>query len=183
MAYVTNFEHDVFISFTHDDNFSPSGKDEDGWVSRFEQNLVGMLTSLLPEKRKVAVWRDSQVRSNDILTEKIEAEVSRAAVLVSIVTPRYLNAPWCQKEISTFWAGRHAGFEPQIGERLRAFKVLIHDRDEVRELEKCASAYPPLMRDTRGHCFFESKPASADLTKLYWPRDLMDRDHRFLNTM
>ena len=56
MAYVTGFEQDVFISFTHDDN-QPFGINQDGWVALLERALTGLLCQRLPQKREVKVWR------------------------------------------------------------------------------------------------------------------------------
>jgi hypothetical protein len=33
MPYTRDFEHDIFISFSHEDNLAPEG--EKGWVSLF----------------------------------------------------------------------------------------------------------------------------------------------------
>jgi TIR domain-containing protein len=183
MAYVTGFDQDVFISFTHDDNLSLAGSlsGQDGWVSLFERSLAGYLSQRLPEKRKVVVWRDPEIRSNDILSQKIDREVSRAAVLVCVMSPRYLKAPWCQKEVSMFWRSRPQDFEPRIAERLRIFKVLVHDPEEVRrsEGEMSEQDYPAELRDTLGRSFFDANPAKENFTQLFWPRGLEDPDQRF----
>ena len=90
MAYVTGFEQDVFISFTHDDNL-PFGVNKDGWVALFERALTGLLIQRLPQKREVKVWRDPKLHSNNLLEETLDATVSRAAVLVCVMSARYLG--------------------------------------------------------------------------------------------
>jgi len=178
MAYVTGFEHDVFISFTHDDNQLVIGPD--GWITLFERVLTGLLRQRLPEKREIKVFRDPQLSSNDLLGNTLDSVVAQSAVLACVMSPRYLKADWCRRELSTFWQSRRQGFEPKLGGRLRAFKVLIQDAETIRAIEESLGEnYPPEMRETLGQSFFESSPLSKEFTQWAWPRGLEDRDQRF----
>lgn len=91
---------DVFISYSHKDNLSLSD-DQLGWVDRFHRALSIRLTQLLG--RDSLTFFDKAVMSgNDVLSPKIRSEIADAKVLVSIVSPGYLQSDWCNQELEQF---------------------------------------------------------------------------------
>ena len=118
---MSRFVRDVFISYSHKDNLSLSD-DQLGWVDRFHRALSVRLTQLLG--RDSTTFFDKAVMSgSDILTPKIRNEIADARVLVSIVSPGYLQSAWCNEELSHF-ATSAAASGVETGSTSRIVKVL-----------------------------------------------------------
>ncbi len=101
MAYLRGFDNDVFISYWHYDN-RPLKKDGgEGWIEKFHYLLQLMLRRRLGCKDP-AIWRDVELAGNDYLTEKLVNRVSKVALLVSVLSPGYLNSEWCIRELQVF---------------------------------------------------------------------------------
>src|SRR5438105_4949123 len=93
------FEHDLFISYAHLDNECLFDSDQ-GWIDLFHQRLVIRLAQLLGEKPRS--WRDPKLSGNDEYGDVLLFRLSDVALMVSILSPRYLKSDWCQHELSEF---------------------------------------------------------------------------------
>lgn len=142
-----NFEQNLFISFTHIDN-QPLSDGDKGWITRFHASLKALLSMRLGGDAKI--WRDEKLRGNDILSEEIMARLRASAVLVSVVSSRYLKSEWCTREAREFCdhAQRSGGLT--VGNGFRVFKVI---KTPVETLEPL----PAAMKDMRGYEFFTYK--------------------------
>lgn len=134
-------EHDVFISYAHIDN-QPLAEGLEGWVEALHERLRITLAQLVGEE--VKVWRDRKLQGNDVFAETLVAELSKAAVLVSVLSPRYVKSEWCLRELEEF--GRRAG-GARVGDKSRVFKVL---KSHVPVEE-----HPAAVRDMLGYAFYE----------------------------
>ena len=94
-----NFEQNVFISYAHIDD-QPLTPGEKGWISRFHASLKALLSMRIGREAKI--WRDEKLQGNDVFSDEIVAQFKQSAVLVSIVTSRYLNSEWCTREAREF---------------------------------------------------------------------------------
>lgn len=118
MAYVpgAEFEHDVFISYSHADN-------KTGWVANFERAFSDRLQELLGEEP--LVWRDKRNLSGEHdFTDEIKRRLERSAVLIAVVSNPYFNSPFCRLERDHFIDHAHGGV--RVGTRhkiLRAVKL------------------------------------------------------------
>jgi hypothetical protein len=113
---------DVFISYSHKDNLSLSD-DQLGWVDRFHRALSVRLTQLLG--RDSRLFFDKAVMSgNHVLSPKIRSEIAEAKVLVSIISPGYLQSEWCNEELSQFAAAAALAGGVSTGTTSRIIKVL-----------------------------------------------------------
>ena len=110
---------DVFISYAHIDD-KPLSVDERGWVSNFEYALRNRLEQLLG--RDADIWRDEKLQGNDEFADEIVDQFSRLKVLVSVVSPRYLESDWCKKEVLAFCNA--AREKLKINNKSRIFKVV-----------------------------------------------------------
>ncbi len=150
MAYVPDFKNDVFISYAHIDNQTLT-EEQRGWIDEFHHALELRLQELLGDKPKI--WRDQKLQGNDIFSETLVEQFSSAAVLVSVMTPRYLNSTWCLKELNEFIksAEQNKGFV--IGDKARVFKVLktLVPRDKQ----------PEEVRGMLGYEFYEVDKATG----------------------
>ena len=99
MAYLSEFEGDIFISYARYDD-EQLKKGEDGWVSHLHRALETLLRRRLGADPQI--WRDVGLAGNEFLWDKLANQISKAAVLVSVVSPRYLKSDWCLREVQEF---------------------------------------------------------------------------------
>ncbi len=141
---MSGYTKDIFISYAHLDN-QPLSPGEDGWITRFHATLQALLNMRLGHPSRI--WRDDKLQGNDVFSDEIMQQFADTAVLLSILTPRYLNSEWCTREISEFCAAaEHAGgivFE----NKARVFKVLKTPVETEETL-------PPVTKELLGYEFF-----------------------------
>src|SRR5215467_15939385 len=88
MAFVPGFDHDVFISYAH-------GDDRD-WINRFLDRLKPALSRRLPG---ADVWIDKDdLRQSSDFKQEIPVELASSAVLISLVSPIYIDRPYCVEQ-------------------------------------------------------------------------------------
>lgn len=116
------FTNHLFISYAHIDN-ERTEENDPGWVDRFHKALTAFLGEAIGEKAKI--WRDPKLEGGDVLNEEIVSQVHNAAVLVSILSPRYLKSEWCLKEVEEFCkvADIHGGLV--IDNKMRIHRVML----------------------------------------------------------
>ena len=143
-AGTTQFETDLFISYAHIDD-QPLSPEQKGWISRFHASLEAMLSMRLG--RKARIWRDPKLQGNDVFGDEIVDQFSNAAVLLSVVTPRYLRSDWCTREIREFCAHAQKSGGIVVANKARVFKVLKTPVDTQDSL-------PEVVKDLLGYEFF-----------------------------
>ncbi|MCA8974858.1 MAG: TIR domain-containing protein [Planctomycetes bacterium] len=139
--------YDLFVSYAHLDN-KPLPPDQEGWISQFHETLKKLIEMRLG--REVNVWRDNKLDGNDIFDEEISDRLAGTALLVSILTPRYLKSDWCPREVREFCsaAAEHGGI--RVDNKSRIFKVIktpVEDQDSL----------PPEVTKALGYEFFKYK--------------------------
>ena len=134
----------------------PLGDRTEGWVSNFHKCLQAFLGQHLGRKPKI--WCDPRLESNTIFEPEIIENLLKAAVLVSVLSPRYVQSDWCIKELKQFnEAIKQAGLD-RIAHKSRIFKVekLPVDRED----------YPVEFADLKkqlGCQFFEQDDATGKI--------------------
>ena len=88
------FQQDIFISYAHNDDHALTD-DEKGWISNFHNTLKVMVMEKLGVEPKI--WRDNSLQGNDYFTPEIEQNFQKSKVMVSVITPRYIQSGWCKK--------------------------------------------------------------------------------------
>jgi len=121
MSYVRNCESDVFISYAHFDNDSMFAE-ERGWIEVFHQALEVRLRQLLGEEPNV--WRDPALSGNEYFTETIKAKLLKTALLLSIVTPRYVRSKSCLQEVEEFCRAAEQTGGIRFQDKARLLKVV-----------------------------------------------------------
>jgi hypothetical protein len=98
----------VFLSYAHDDNLVPEGLKGRGWVSFFDDSLGielrerGMLD--------VKVWRDKRdFNPMNLVTNTLADGVANSDVLLAVLSPLYVQKPYCQFELDGFIEKKNAG--------------------------------------------------------------------------
>lgn len=88
MAFVPGFDHDVFISYAHGDDRN--------WIDRLLDRLKPVLSRLLPG---ADIWIDKDdLRRSRNFEKDIPAALQSSAVLISLVSPTYIDRPYCVRE-------------------------------------------------------------------------------------
>src|SRR5580658_4957005 len=88
MAFVSGHKHDLFLSYAHA---------ETAWVDAFRKALCDEFQ--VRAGQEVTVWQDSRnLRVGQKWASEIEEGIRNAAAFLAIVSPIYLNSPWCRQE-------------------------------------------------------------------------------------
>ncbi len=139
-----DFDCDVFISYAHIDNRTLS-KERTGWIALLHQALKMRLGQLMGEEP--SIWRDPKLQGNDRFDDEIAGMVTKAATMVSVLTPRYLKSDWCRKEVSTFISTAEKSEGLFLNNKSRIFKVV----KTPTPIEDLPAELQPLL----GYEFFE----------------------------
>ena len=164
------FEKDIFISYAHIDDESIS-KSEKGWITEFHRALEIRLSQLLGERPNI--WRDSALDGNHDYDKEIVSQFSKIALLVSILSPRYVKSEWCIKEVEEFYKAADQNLGPLVNNKSRVFKIVKTPVD----LEK----HPKKLKALLGYDFFQvdqennrvrefSKLYGDKLQQMYWAK-------------
>lgn len=135
------FDQHLFISYAHLD-------DERDWVKRFHALIDPLLKSRLG--RVPSIWRDASLQGNDIFSDVIVHELSNSAVLLSVLSPRYVESIWCRREAQTFCDLAQATGGVVVERKSRIFKIVMIPPDSQDGL-------PAAMRDATGFEFYEMR--------------------------
>lgn len=138
------FERDLFISYAHIDN-QPLTPEQKGWITRFHATLGALLSMRMGGEARI--WRDDKLTGNDDFANEIVDQFAQTAVLVSVLTPRYLNSKWCTKEVAEFCKCAEASGGMVVRNKARIFKVLKAPVDTQESL-------PQVVRSVLGYEFF-----------------------------
>ena len=138
------FDQHVFISYAHIDN-QPLSPQQQGWVTRFHATLGALLSMRIG--RPAQIWRDDKLRGNDVFAAEIVEQFGHTAMLMSVLTPRYLESEWCTRELREFCeqAEREGGVVRD--NKSRVFKVLKGPLDTE-------AALPGAIRGVLGYDFY-----------------------------
>jgi hypothetical protein len=138
------FVDDVFISYRHLDNelLDEHGK---GWIDNFHERFESLLGEALGYEPKV--WRDPRLPGNVYFADVLEERIRNTAVMISILSPGYLQSKWCLGELQEFCrlANQKGGLA--IDGKLRVFKVVKTHIERDR--------HPPEFQSQLGYEFYE----------------------------
>jgi hypothetical protein len=125
MAQIPGFKYDIFISYTHDDNHSPTGGS--GWVERFHDDLESRLKHRRGFKA-FSIWRDKELDGNTVFNAAIEEKIRHSALFFVLHSRNYLRSDYCRKELQ--WFHKYHGERPGgliVGEHHRIFNILLNN--------------------------------------------------------
>jgi hypothetical protein len=122
MTFLPDFEEDIFISYAHIDN-QPLVEGLRGWISLFHQALEIRLAQLLGDPPEF--WRDeAKLSGNDYFDDAIGMRLPKTAVMVTVLTPRYVKSRSCLREVQEFHKVAQQTGGVRIDDRARIFKVV-----------------------------------------------------------
>lgn len=179
-------DFDVFISYSHNDN-KPLVQGKDGWVSIFH----GALETRFKEKFGYSprIYRDSEaLRGNDDFEKALIRQLPKIAILVCVLSERYIDSNWCLKELDHFCKAAENTGGLLIDVKTRIFKV---EKAPVPLQEQFIE-----LRNTLGYLFYYvdsdnkhprqfSLEAAASTYSKYVDKldDLIDDIHQLLKAM
>jgi hypothetical protein len=149
------FAEHIFISYAHIDN-KPLSPEQQGWITRFHQTLESLLTMRLG--RDAAIWRDDKLAGNDVFAEEIVKKFKDVALLISILTPRYINSEWCTREAVEFCQQAENSGGLVVDNKSRVLKVVKTPLNSLETL-------PSIFSNVVGYDFYtreEGKPLELD---------------------
>jgi hypothetical protein len=153
------FRRHLFISYAHIDNV-PLTEHEQGWITRFHNSLSAMLSMRIG--RKAEIWRDSKLSGNDIFADEIIQQFPRTALLISVVSPRYVGSEWCAREVTEFCKSAEATGGLLVENKSRLLKVIKLPVENEGPL-------PLVMREALGYPFyvFDEQQVPLELDPAY----------------
>jgi TIR domain len=97
MAYVAGYEHDLFISYSHADDFE--------WIERLKFELESALGRKLRANTKPSIFFDSEeLRAGRVFDTDIPAALDASVFFLAMVSPRYNTSTYCRhKELARFF--------------------------------------------------------------------------------
>ena len=134
----------IFLSYAHDDDLilSPD-PNEPGFVSFLDQQLRLKLRDL--GVRQASVWRDRRrISQGDQFADIIDDGLSHAELLVVVMSPNWMQRPYCRKELETFLSLRKAA-----GVANPATRMLVVGKGYVDRI-----ARPPELQGQEGFLFY-----------------------------
>jgi hypothetical protein len=147
MSAVQGFEYDIFISYSHIDD-EPTIEGKPGWVDFFEDLLRKRLRVKLGGE--VNIFRDTQLSKFGTFSDQLNKAISTSAVLVSIISPKYVQSKWCLIEMGEFL--KQAGID-------RIIKIVKTTYDNV-ELDDNAKSLLTQIKDVLEFRFYKKDPSS-----------------------
>jgi hypothetical protein len=134
----------IFMSYAHDDDLilSPD-PDEPGFVSFLDQQLRLKLRDL--GARQANVWRDRRrIGQGDQFADIIDDGLTQAQLFVVVMSPNWMQRPYCRKEFEAF-----LGLRKAAGVTNPATRMLVVGKGYVDR-----SARPPELQGQEGFLFY-----------------------------
>jgi len=137
------FKHDLYISYAHLDNEAQLAGQE-GWVSAFHRSLEVRVGQLLG--KRPSIFRNPKTSGEDALDESQIERLPASALLVTVLSPRYIKSEWCTRELKEFLHASARTGGPKWGSKYRVFKVIKTPTPIER--------HPPEIQPLLGYEFF-----------------------------
>jgi|JI10StandDraft_1071094.scaffolds.fasta_scaffold338158_1 hypothetical protein len=128
MAYIPGYTYDIFISYAHLDNEKMPGQ-MDGWIELFYKSLNLKLAQRIGKMDAVKIWWDSKkLDGSKLFDNSIEDGIRNSAIMISLVSPGYLQSEYCRKEMDLFCSKSTAEKTGlSVGDNSRIIKVLLNN--------------------------------------------------------
>jgi hypothetical protein len=133
-----HFNPDVFVSYSHGDPQGGAAPLRD-WTQNLINRLSEGLHALETEFDELEIWMDPKQDPTAKLTDELRDKASGCAVLMIVISNRYLKSSWCRAELEWF----RAQVQARPGDSGRVFVLRAQKTDE--------SLWPEFLRDSRDH--------------------------------
>jgi hypothetical protein len=93
----------------------------EGWVSSFHPRWRCGWASC---SAKPVIWRNPKSHGEDTLDEAQIQRIPKSALLITVLSPRYVKSEWCHRELQEFVKASATTGGPKWGSHYRVFKVV-----------------------------------------------------------
>lgn len=114
----------IFISYSHHDN-----KTHDDWIENFVKKLRDVYKSSFGKDLNV-FFDQKDIATGNVLSKKIDEELSNTLLFIPIITPAYLSSKWCRQEFMNFM--QLAGEELIVGSLSRILPIRLMPWDDYK---------------------------------------------------
>lgn len=97
----------LFVSYVHADD-----EHEGGAILRLVARIASAYAAISGEE--LEVFRDRDIRWEEVWADRINAELRRTSLLLAVVTPRYLTSAACRSELTEFTTATAALGQPRL---------------------------------------------------------------------
>ncbi len=128
MAYIPEFEYDIFFSYAHLDN-KPLPNEEKGWVHEFYEYLECLLNKRCGRNGRLKIWWDERKLDGNVYFDDSIAEgIKKSAILICFNSTSYDESDYCRQELSTFYdKALNERLGMKVGHRSRIVHVLLEN--------------------------------------------------------
>jgi hypothetical protein len=167
----SSFANDLFISYAHIDNRTFPGGTR-GWIDLLHERLEVRLAQLLGKPPRI--WRDRRLRGFEVFDETLVIELERSAILLSVISPRYIESDSCREEIDNFFRAHSRQGVDHSGDKTRVFRVV--------KTYVPFDQHPVELRDLLPYEFYERNEASGRVYEFDHEISAQgDKDKRYWN--
>jgi hypothetical protein len=163
-----SFENDIFISYAHIDD-QPLVEGQKGWITSFHRALEIRLAQLMG--RPPSLWRDPKLQGNDIFSDRLVQRLPGVALLVCVLSPRYVRSDWCMRELGEFMKAAEQSGGLRIGDKARVFKIVktpVPLAQQPQEFQGLLGYDFYTVDPEVGRARELSQTGDADCQRLYW---------------
>jgi len=160
-TYLSNYKHDIFISYAIIDDEPFPGADN-GWVTTLIKALKNYLGKYLGCSEAFSLWMEPQARGNTAVTPDTLVQLENSATFVLILSPAYLASEWCRLELNAFLAN--------VDDKAGRIFVVEHNKVDER---------PARLSDLRGYQFWVADDAGKPRI-LAMPKPNYDREPEYI---
>lgn len=161
---VPNHGGTIFISYARaDDEPFPLDPSAPGWVTFFREMLrYGLADAGL---HQVEPWLDRyQIEPAESFTENIEAALKKARLIMPILSPNWVQRPWCRRELERFCELQ--AHDPGANDNIALVYKKLPPPTDV----------PQPLQNREGYRFFARHPISGTVRDYYYWGGLKDRE-------
>ncbi len=161
----------VFISYAHADDL-PMDERAPGWVSTFVDKLQRAI-AMQSGGGLINFWMDHRLEPQRRVDDELRKRIRESAVILAVMSPRYLESEWCQREMATF--------VQEVGGGASADRVFM-----VERLPTERTCWHPQVQDLTAVKFWHASLTQPEPQTLGWPVPdvYVDRDYwREVNTL
>jgi hypothetical protein len=165
---------DVFVSYSHGDPKGTGRGPLANWTHRLIDELRNDIDAVSIEFDQLRLWDDRETDPTRQLTKAIRDYVADSALLLIVMTPRYLASAWCRDELNWF----NSELRRRSADEGCTFVVRALPTDEKQ--------WPDALKDERGNSilgfWFHPRPAKESVRAFGWP-DPKSSDREFFEAL
>lgn len=172
------FQHDVFISYSHGDAAKTGKTPLKTWSQAFARELMAELRSPL-EWTKADVFLDKEgLDRADPLTRQLRESICRSAILLILMSPHYIDSPACADERAWWFEKAATEAFPEVRSRVVVARIWPLSEGLSWPSELCDEAgVPPL------GVWFHEQPGHSETSRPFGWRDPTGAEGEFRRSL